>query len=64
MSVRPLGTPWGARGAVLHKGVSQRACLSLSLSGTAAIAPIIAAVKDGKSVTFGGREVRLLVLGM
>lgn len=25
--------------------------------GTAAIAPIIAAVKDGKSVTFGGREI-------
>lgn len=54
----------GGGGAVLQKGVSQRACLSLSLSGTAAIAPIIAAVKDGKSITFEGKEVRLLVLGM
>lgn len=35
-----------------------------SFSGTAAIAPIIAAVKDGKSVTYGGREVRLLVSGI
>lgn len=58
-----MGTPGGGvQGAVLQKGVSQSACLSLS--GTAAIAPIIAAVKDGKSITFAGREVRLLVLGM
>lgn len=35
---------------------SHRACLSFS--GTAAIAPIIAAVKDGKSITYEGREVR------
>lgn len=41
------------------KKPSHRACLSFS--GTAAIAPIIAAVKDGKSVTYEGREVRLLV---
>lgn len=32
--------------------------LAPSFSGTAAIAPIIAAVKDGKSVTYEGREVR------
>lgn len=41
------------------KKVSHRACLSFS--GTAAIAPIIAAVKDGKSITYEGREVRALV---
>lgn len=32
--------------------------LPLRFSGTAAIAPIIAAVKDGKSVTYEGKEVR------
>lgn len=32
--------------------------LAPSFSGTAAIAPIIAAVKDGKSITYEGREVR------
>ena len=31
--------------------------LACHFSGTAAIAPIIAAVKDGKSVTYEGREV-------
>lgn len=35
-----------------HRGLASR------FSGTAAIAPIIAAVKDGKSITFEGREVR------
>ncbi|EPY83628.1 zinc phosphodiesterase ELAC protein 2 [Camelus ferus] len=32
-------------------------CLPWARSGTAAIAPIIAAVKDGKSVTYEGREI-------
>lgn len=63
MSVRLLGTPGeGGRGLCYKKASHKSACLSLS--GTAAIAPIIAAVKDGKSITFAGREVRLLVLGM
>lgn len=38
--------------------------LPLHFSGTAAIAPIIAAVKDGKSITHEGREVRCLVFLM
>lgn len=51
-------------GGLCYKKVSHNMLACLSLSGTAAIAPIIADVKDGKSITFEGREVRLLVLGM
>lgn len=36
----------------------------LLFSGTAAIGPIIAAVKEGKSITHEGREVRCLVFLM
>lgn len=46
----PVGPP-GGRAPVSR-------LLSLPPRGTAAIAPIISAVKDGKSVTFEGREVR------
>ncbi|ELW52432.1 Zinc phosphodiesterase ELAC protein 2 [Tupaia chinensis] len=42
---------------ICKERISQRT--GLSFSGTAAIAPIIAAVKDGKSVTYEGRELHL-----
>lgn len=49
---RPRGALWGRLVGKLpsHTPLPSR--------GTAAIAPIISAVKDGKSVTFEGREVR------
>lgn len=53
-----MSGPWELPGRPGKMKVSHRACLSFS--GTAAIAPIIAAVKDGKSITYEGREVRLL----
>lgn len=50
---------WGLGGhTFVHKAPRLTEGLSLHFSGTAAIAPIIAAVKDGKSVTYEGREVR------
>lgn len=56
---------WGLGGhTFVHKALHLTEGLPLCFSGTAAIAPIIAAVKDGKSVTYEGREVRCSIFMM
>lgn len=53
-----LGLEAGGCGAPVSCCILSHWQLAPSFSGTAAIAPIIAAVKDGKSITYEGREVR------